>query len=193
MAGSAAFFSQYPLLMQNVFGIPPGISSAAFAIVAGLGLALYLPAGNCSEHYGSTRVIRAALRIRWLAYIGLFVLGFTHLGFQNWWALFAFVFVVCAWSLSVSGTTLTTQLSPVGEGEGLGIFNAANALAGALGSSLGLDSGAVGIQFHCCSGGCRRRSWADSKFHVACGSCKGGETNLDSATRFPFTRLIGIR
>jgi hypothetical protein len=42
MAGSAAFFSQYPLLMQNVFGIPPGISSAAFAIVAGLGLALYL-------------------------------------------------------------------------------------------------------------------------------------------------------
>ncbi|MDD5369283.1 MAG: MFS transporter [Anaerolineaceae bacterium] len=138
LAGSTAFFSQYPVLMQTVFGIPPGISSAAFAVVAGVGLALYSPAGNWSERYGSARVIRTALGIRWLAYVSLFAIGFTHLRFQNWWALFAFAFVVCAWSLiSVSGTTLAAQLSPVGEGEGLGIFNATNALAGVMGAALG--------------------------------------------------------
>ncbi len=138
MAGSAAFFSQYPVLMQKVFNIPPNISSAAFAIVAGLGLALYSPAGKWSEDYGSARVIRAALGLRWLAFIGLFVLGFTRLGYENVLALLAFAIVVCAWSLiSVSGTTLAAQLSPVGEGEGLGIFNATNALAGVIGASLG--------------------------------------------------------
>ena len=37
-AGSAAVFSQYPLLMQKVFGITPDISSIAFGVMAGLGL-----------------------------------------------------------------------------------------------------------------------------------------------------------
>lgn len=138
IAGSAGFFSQYPVLMQKVYHISPDISSLAFAVVAGLGLVLYSPAGNWSEHYGPVRVMRAALGIRGLAYIGLFGLGFAYFGFQNWLVIFAFAFVVCAWSIiSVSGTTLAAQLSPVGEGEGLGIFNAANALAGVLGASLG--------------------------------------------------------
>ena len=149
IAGSAAFFSQYPLLMQNVFGIPPGVSSAAFAVVAGLGLALYSPAGNWSESIGPVRVLRISLGIRWLAYIGLLALGFTHLGFQDRLALLGFGFVVCAWSLiSVSGTTLAAQLSPVGEGEGLGIFNATYALAGVIGAALGgLAAGLWGYNF----------------------------------------------
>jgi nitrate/nitrite transporter NarK len=115
IAGSAAFFSQYPVLMQKVFGIPPDISSTAFAVVAGLGLALYSPAGNWSEKFGPGRVLRAAQGIRCLAYIGLFGLGFTRQGIENWLVFIAFGSVVCAWSLiSVSGTTLAAQLSPVG-------------------------------------------------------------------------------
>ncbi len=138
VAGSTAFFSQYPVLMQKVYGIPPDISSAAFAVVAGLGLMLYSPAGTWSENYSPGRVIQVGLGMRWLAYIGLFSLGFMHFGLQNILAIFAFAFVVCAWSLlSVSGTTLAAQLSPVGEGEGLGIFNATFAIAGVIGASLG--------------------------------------------------------
>ena len=49
MGGSAAFFSQYPVLMQKVFNILPGTSSTAFAVVAGLGLILYSPAGKWSS------------------------------------------------------------------------------------------------------------------------------------------------
>ena len=50
----------------------------------------------------------------------------------------AFAFVVCSWSIIiVGGTALAAQLSPVGEGESLGLFNAFNALAGVIGASLG--------------------------------------------------------
>ena len=137
-AGSAAVFSQYPLLMQKVFGITPDVSSIAFGVMAGLGLTLYTPAGNWSDHFGSVPILRVSLVMRLVAFIGLFALGFTHFGFQGWLALVAFAFVVFAWSLmSVSGTALAADLSPVGEGEGMGIFNAVNALAGVVGAALG--------------------------------------------------------
>jgi DHA1 family tetracycline resistance protein-like MFS transporter len=137
-AGSAAVFSQYPLLMQKVFGITPDISSVAFGIMAGLGLTLYTPAGNWSDRFGSVPIMRVSLLIRLAAFVGLYALGFAHFGFQGWLALVAFAFVVLAWSLmSVSGTALAADLSPVGEGEGMGIFNAVNALAGVVGAALG--------------------------------------------------------
>lgn len=137
-AGSAAVFSQYPLLMQKVFGITPDISSIAFGVMAGLGLTLYTPAGNWSDRFGSVRVLRISLVIRLVAFVSLLALGFTQFGVQGWLALVAFAFVVFAWSLmSVSGTALAARLSPVGEGEGMGIFNAVNALSGVVGAALG--------------------------------------------------------
>jgi DHA1 family tetracycline resistance protein-like MFS transporter len=137
-AGSAAVFSQYPLLMQKVFGITPDISSVGFGVMAGLGLTLYTPAGNWSDHFGSVPILQVSLVMRLAAFVGLFALGFTHFGFQGWLALLAFAFVVFAWSLmSVSGTALAANLSPVGEGEGMGIFNAVNALSGVIGAALG--------------------------------------------------------
>ena len=57
---------------------------------------------------------------------------------HRWLALLAFAFVVLAWSLmSVSGTALAARLSTIGEGQGLGIFNALTAVAGMLGAVLG--------------------------------------------------------
>ena len=137
-AGSAAVFSQYPLLMEKVFRITPDISSTAFAIMAGLGLMLYTPSGRWSEHFGSARVLRVSMAIRLLAFMILFVLGLVNLGSRSWLALLAFALVVLAWSLmSVSGTDLAARLSTVGEGEGMGIFNAVTALAGVIGAILG--------------------------------------------------------
>jgi len=149
IGGSAAFFSQYPVLMQNVYGISPDVSSLAFAVVAGIGLVLYSPAGNWSDHFGAGKVMRAAQGIRLLAYLGLMGLVFVQSGFKDVLALIGFGFVVCAWSLiSVSGTSLAASLSPVGEGEGLGIYNATNALAGVLGAILGgWVAGTWGISF----------------------------------------------
>ena len=137
-AGPAAVFSQYPVLMQQVFGINPGISSTAFAVAAGLGLALYSPAGTWSRQMGSWRLLRISWGIRLVAAAALFSLSFAGLSFSGWLALAAFALIVLAWSaISVAGTTLAAQLSSAGEGEGLGIFNAATALAGVAGAILG--------------------------------------------------------
>jgi predicted MFS family arabinose efflux permease len=83
-------------------------------------------------------VLRIALAVRLLAFLGLLILGFTRYGGRGYLALLAFLFVVLAWSLlSVSGTALTAELSPVGEGEGMGLFNAATAVAGVIGVAVG--------------------------------------------------------
>jgi DHA1 family tetracycline resistance protein-like MFS transporter len=135
--GSAAFFSFYPVLMNQLYGVAPGLSSAGFALAAGMGLSLYSPAGRWSDRFSPAKVLKAALGVRLLAFVSLLALGVTHTG-QAWLVLLSFLFIVLAWSLlSVSGTALTAQLSPVGEGEGLGIFNAATALAGTIGAVLG--------------------------------------------------------
>ncbi|MGD8623038.1 MAG: MFS transporter [Anaerolineae bacterium] len=136
--GSAAVFSLYPVLMQQVFGVSPGASSSVFALAAGLGLLLYSPAGIWSDRWGPRRVLRAGFGLRLLAFSGLLGLGLVQFGGASWLASGAFVLVVLSWSLlTVSGTALTAKLSPVGEGEGMGIFNAMTAAAGVLGSALG--------------------------------------------------------
>ncbi len=137
-AGAAAFFSLYPVLMQQVYGVGPEISSAGFAVAAALGLILYAPAGRWAERFGSLRVLQAALGVRVLAFLGLFALGMTHFASQDALALLGFLFVVLAWSLlSVTGTALAAQFSPVGEGEGMGVFSAITALAGVIGAAGG--------------------------------------------------------
>ena len=138
-AGPAAVFSQYPLFMQKVFGVTPATSSVAFAIIAALGLSLYTPAGNWSNRYGPQRILRLSLGLRLLAFAGMLGLVFMPGGGTiGWLALLAFAFVVWAWSLmSVSGTALAARLSPAGEGQGLGIFNAMTAVASILGALLG--------------------------------------------------------
>ena len=138
-AGPAAVFSQYPILMQKVYGVAPGASSLAFAVIAALGLTLYTPAGNWSERRGPTRILRAALGLRLFAFAGLLWLGFMPAsGNTGLLALLAFAFVVWAWSLmSVSGTALAARLSPAGEGQGIGVFNAVTAIAGVAGAVVG--------------------------------------------------------
>ncbi len=138
-AGPAAFFSQYPILMQKLYGVTPASSSVAFAIIAGLGLTLYTPAGVWSDQHGAARVLRISLGLRLFAFAGLLWLTFLPAsGTTGLLALLAFAFVVWAWSLmNVSGTALAARLSPVGEGEGLGLFNATTAIAGVIGAALG--------------------------------------------------------
>ncbi len=136
--GTAAVFSLYPVLMERVFGISPGYSSIVFAISAGLGLAFYSPAGRWAQGFSATRVFQAGLVMRLVALLSMLVLGAVHLDGLKWLGLVCFLIIVLAWSLlSVTGTAITAETSPISEGEGIGIFNAATAVAGVLGAVLG--------------------------------------------------------
>ena len=137
-AGAAAFFSLYPVLMQQLYRVTPEFSSAGFAIAAAIGLALYAPAGRWSVRLGPLRVLQAALVVRLVAFLGLLMLGITSFANLGGLSLLGFLFVVLAWSLlSVTGTALAAQFSPAKEGEGIGVFNASTALAGVAGAGLG--------------------------------------------------------
>ena len=137
--GSAAFFSLYPIVMQRAYGIGPALSSAGFAVSAGLGLLLYAPAGRWS-HGRPLRVLRWGVGTRLAAYAAMAVLFFLARSLSGFPVLGLFLVVVLAWSaLSVASTALVAQLCSAGgsEGEGLGVFNAVTAFAGVAGSAVG--------------------------------------------------------
>lgn len=137
-AGSAAFFSFYPVLMHAEYGVSPGLSSAAYALAAALGLILYAPAGKWSTRRGPLPILRDALVLRIVAFIVLTILAVVSFPGLGWLAMLFFLVVVLAWSLlSVSSTALVASLSPENEGEGMGIFNAVTALSGVIGAVLG--------------------------------------------------------
>jgi MFS family permease len=137
-SGSAAFFSFYPILMQKVYGVLPGISATGYALAAGLGLILYAPAGSWSIKWGPLPVLRDALVLRIAAFLVLTVLAIKPFANRGWLAILFFLITVLAWSLlSVSSTALVAILSPKNEGEGMGIFNAVTALAGVIGATAG--------------------------------------------------------
>ena len=137
LIGSSALFALYPILMQEVFAIPPALSSLTYAVAGGLRLLVYPQAGHWSMRFGQVRVLRAALGVRLLAFGSLLALAMMPLDGQRWLALPIFTVVVLAWPLlSVSSTALTAHLSPVGEGEGMGLYKAVSALAGVIGAAL---------------------------------------------------------
>ncbi len=137
-SGSAAFFSFYPVVMRQAYGVLPGLSSTGYALAAGLGLLLYAPAGTWSRRKGPRVVLKEALLLRIAAFSALALLATVSFAARGWLALLFFLLVVLAWSLlSVSGTALVADLSPQNEGEGMGVFNALTALSGVVGAVLG--------------------------------------------------------
>ncbi|HTP60373.1 MAG TPA: hypothetical protein VMM82_15730, partial [Spirochaetia bacterium] len=138
--GSAAFFSLYPILMKQSYGVGPALSSAGFAVAAGLGLLLYAPAGQWSTRWKPLWVLRVGLVVRAAAYGALSLLLILPGPSRGWLALGMFLIVVLAWSgLSVASTALVAEMfsGRNAEGEGLGLFNAVTALAGVAGSAGG--------------------------------------------------------
>jgi MFS transporter, DHA1 family, tetracycline resistance protein len=137
LIGSSAFFALYPILMREVFAIAPALSSLTYAMAGGLRLLVYPHAGRWSLRFGQVRVLRAALGVRLLAFGSLLALAMMPLDGQRWLALPIVTVVVLAWPLlSVSSTALTAHLSPVAEGEGMGLYKAVSALAGVIGAAL---------------------------------------------------------
>jgi len=82
--------------------------------------------------------MQIGLSLRLFAFLGLMGLGLADFDGRQWLALLGLALVVLTWSLlSVGGTALTAHLAPIGEGAGMGIFNATTALAGVMGAALG--------------------------------------------------------
>jgi predicted MFS family arabinose efflux permease len=149
----SAFSSLYPVLMQNGFGMAVSRSSTLIAIVTALSIPLYNLAGRMVSRFGPATMLGVGIGARAVALLGLGVVALTHLSsvsivpviilftlFQGIWPL-----------LSVSANDLAAVLAPFGEGAAMGLFNAAAAIASAVGAILGgvvadqLGFGAVSV------------------------------------------------
>ncbi len=135
--GAASIFALYPVLMVNLYGLQPTVSTSVFAIAAALSLVLYNPAGYYTKRSGAAPVFSIGLIIRLLAVLIMLLTGIFQ-AIPGWFALLGFIFIVFAWSLlSVSATAWVAEISPFGEGEGIGIFNGVTAVASVFGAVLG--------------------------------------------------------
>ncbi len=141
--GSSTFFALYPVFMARVFHIDSGRSSLAYAIAVGLSLTLFAPAARWADRLGAGRMVRVGLQIRFAALLAiaalLVIAALSVLGIEAGGLLaeIAFGGLVLAWALlGVSGPPLAARRCPVGEGEGMGLYNAAGATGGVLGGLL---------------------------------------------------------
>jgi predicted MFS family arabinose efflux permease len=136
--GVNAVYALYPLLIQNVYGIEPGPSSFALAAATGLGLLLFTPSSLLTHRLGGARVLQVALGVRLVMLLVLLASVGATFPAREAVVLVAFAVISLAFPLmSVSSTVLTSSLSPVGQGEGMGIYTSVGALAGLIGAMLG--------------------------------------------------------
>jgi MFS family permease len=137
-AGASALFTVYPVLMARTFGVGPGPSSEGYAAAVGASLFLFGPAGAWSAQLGADRVVRLGFALRVISLSAMVVAAGLPIPGRGALAEVAFGVCVLAWTpISVGGTILAARRSPVGEGEGLGLFAATSAVASVLGAMLG--------------------------------------------------------
>jgi len=158
--GSSAFFALYPIIMARVFHIDPGRSSFAYAAAVAVSLTLFAPAARWTSQLGAGRMVRVGLQVRLWALLALAALAGLGVAAGGLWAEIAFSGLVLAWALlGVSGPALAAGRSPVGQGEGMGLYNAAGAAGGVFGGLLAgwtaqaWGYGAVPIAGAACIGG----------------------------------------
>ncbi len=149
MFGSWMVYNLYPLVMHHVYGIDAGLSSLYYAIAAGIGIFAYAPSGTWGHRLGDNRIYLLGVGMTVLS-VGLLTLFAFWSTPANWWLVpISFIILPVAWSpLIVSGTAITAALTPIEQGEAMGMFNATTAIgsvlsalaAGGLASKLGYAS-----------------------------------------------------
>ncbi len=136
--GVAGFFAYFPLFLKSSFGILPAVTSSTYALAAGCGVLLYNLAGGWARHFGDAAVYRAARIARMAGFA--FMTALYYLPRGPWMAaaaMLAFAVIVLSWPvISVTGTELTSLLSPMSQGAAQGLNNAANAAGTVAGTYL---------------------------------------------------------
>ncbi len=136
--GVAAFFAYFPLAMKSAYDMAPGITSLVYAVAGGVGIVLYTASTSLSAHFGVEKVYRWGLLLRLVGFCMLLALIFIHFPDRAIVASVAFALIILSWPiLSVTGTTITADITPVSQGEAMGLFNASAAVGTVLGTFLG--------------------------------------------------------
>ena len=136
--GVAAFFAYFPLAMKSAYLVSPGLTSLIYAVAGGIGIALYTGSTELSAHFGVSTIYKWGILLRLTGFVLMLFLIFFKIPSMPLIASLAFAVIILAWPvLSVTGTTLTAELTQVSEGEAMGLYNASGAIATVLGTFVG--------------------------------------------------------
>ncbi|MGH8278055.1 MAG: MFS transporter [Gammaproteobacteria bacterium] len=138
--GIAGFFTYFPVMLADSYGMNSHFSSLIYALVAAVGIGLFVLASRWSARLGSARVYQLGLWVRLAGFALLLLPLIAPLRPRFPFAAAGFALIVIAWPvLSVAGTDLAARLAPFSEGAAMGLFNSALSLATVIGA---LASGA---------------------------------------------------
>jgi MFS family permease len=129
--GVAPFMAYYPLIMNDVYNIPPTTTATLYALAMTVGIGLFVWAGRAARQYGPRIVFRLGLAVRLAGFGILAALALISPWSEPAAAMVGFILVVLAWPvLSVSGTGLAARMAPpIGEGAAMGLLAASSAIA----------------------------------------------------------------
>ncbi|MGC9259584.1 MAG: MFS transporter [Phycisphaerae bacterium] len=136
--GVAGFFAYFPIFLQQSFGVRPATTSLTYALAAGVGIALYNLAGVWAQKIGAQKIYFWGRVARFTGFVLLLIPLLIHtLPGADLIAISGFAVVVLTWPvLSVTGTELTSELSPISQGAAQGLNNAANGVGTVAGTYL---------------------------------------------------------
>lgn len=132
--GISSFFAYLPVTLKNAYAVSSSLTSFIYGLFSAAAIILYTYGGKLSAKWGSNKVYRAALLLRFAGFMMLFGTFFLPFG-KECVAIPGFILLVITWPLiSISGTDLVVKLSPYNKDATMGLFNAILAIAFVLGS-----------------------------------------------------------
>jgi MFS family permease len=136
----SSFGSLYPVLMLKGFGFTIAQSSLLISISTAVSIPLYNFSGRLAYRRGPAAMLGIGIGIggRLVGLSGLAVVAYLHPGTATLPVIVLFGLYQGIWPLiSVASNDLAAGLAPFGEGAAMGLFNAAAAIASALGAIVG--------------------------------------------------------
>lgn len=135
--GVAGFFTYFPLMLEHSFGVNTHYSSVIYAVVAGIGILMFVLASRWCSRFGPRRVYLLGLWIRLVGFALLLLPLIVPIGHTFALGATGFALIIIGWPiLSVAGTSLAAHLSPFSQGEAMGLFNTALSSATVIGAFL---------------------------------------------------------
>lgn len=147
--GNLVLRNQYPIFMEQVYGINPSISSIALSMGVLVSVFMFFIAGRLASKRGDVQIIRIGALIRVISALGLVLLAYVFIGPAGYLALFFYPLMNVAMPFIESGSQLAAgRTSPVGASTAQGAVFASTAIAGVMGPLItGLFVQAVSYTF----------------------------------------------
>ena len=124
--------------MTKSFEITVTTSSMLMSVATAISIPLYNLAGRLATRYRPVQVLAIGIGGRIVALAGLAIVAYTQPSFSFLPVLLLYGLFQGIWPLlGVASNDLAADLAPFGEGTAMGLFNAAAAIASALGAVVG--------------------------------------------------------